>query len=90
MEMKIVINDKKIDEEYERMSYTQTEIAGLGENFLKLVDKTATILEKGGTEDPMALYKAFRGREPSVEPLLRKRGLKLFSLKFCLNIRQRN
>lgn len=35
-----------------------------------------TILEKGGTEDPMALYKAFRGREPSVEPLLRKRGLK--------------
>jgi peptidyl-dipeptidase Dcp len=35
-----------------------------------------TILEKGGTEDPMALYRAFRGREPSVEPLLRKRGLK--------------
>ena len=35
-----------------------------------------TILEKGGTEDPMALYVAFRGREPIVEPLLRKRGLK--------------
>ncbi|HSP91075.1 MAG TPA: M3 family metallopeptidase, partial [Vicinamibacterales bacterium] len=35
-----------------------------------------TILEKAGSEDPMALYKAFRGREPSVEPLLRKRGLK--------------
>jgi peptidyl-dipeptidase Dcp len=35
-----------------------------------------TILEKGGTEDPMTLYKAFRGREPSVEPLLKKRGLK--------------
>ena len=35
-----------------------------------------TILEKGGSDDPMALYKAFRGREPSVEPLLRKRGLK--------------
>jgi peptidyl-dipeptidase Dcp len=35
-----------------------------------------TILERGGTEDPMTLYKAFRGREPSVEPLLRKRGLK--------------
>jgi peptidyl-dipeptidase Dcp len=34
------------------------------------------ILERGGTEDPMTLYKAFRGREPSVEPLLRKRGLK--------------
>ncbi len=35
-----------------------------------------TILEKGGTDDPMALYRAFRGREPSAEPLLRKRGLK--------------
>ncbi len=33
------------------------------------------ILEKGGTEDPMVLYKRFRGREPSIEPLLRKRGL---------------
>ena len=35
-----------------------------------------TILETGGSDDPMTLYKAFRGREPSVEPLLRKRGLK--------------
>ena len=35
-----------------------------------------TILEKGGTEEAMTLYKAFRGREPSVEPLLMKRGLK--------------
>jgi peptidyl-dipeptidase Dcp len=34
------------------------------------------ILEKGGTADAMAMYKAFRGREPSVEPLLEKRGLK--------------
>ncbi|WP_374540838.1 M3 family metallopeptidase [Flavobacterium sp.] len=34
------------------------------------------ILEKGGTEDPMLLYKAFKGAEPSVEPLLKKRGLK--------------
>ncbi len=34
-----------------------------------------TLLEKGGTEDAMALYKKFRGREPSVEPLLVKRGL---------------
>jgi peptidyl-dipeptidase Dcp len=34
------------------------------------------ILEKGGTEDPMELYKRFRGTEPSVEPLLKKRGLK--------------
>jgi peptidyl-dipeptidase Dcp len=33
------------------------------------------ILEKGGTVDPMSLYKTFRGREPDVEPLLRNRGL---------------
>jgi peptidyl-dipeptidase Dcp len=33
------------------------------------------ILEKGGTDDPMKMYKAFRGAEPSVVPLLRKRGL---------------
>ena len=33
------------------------------------------VLEKGGTEDPMVLYKRFRGAEPSIEPLLRKRGL---------------
>lgn len=33
------------------------------------------ILEKGGSEDPMVLYKRFRGAEPSVAPLLRKRGL---------------
>lgn len=33
------------------------------------------ILSKGGTEEPMELYKRFRGREPSVEPLLRRSGL---------------
>jgi peptidyl-dipeptidase Dcp len=33
------------------------------------------ILAKGGSEDPMVLYKRFRGAEPSVEPLLKKRGL---------------
>ncbi len=33
------------------------------------------ILERGGTEDPMVLYKRFRGKEPSIEPLLRNRGL---------------
>ncbi len=33
------------------------------------------ILEKGGTEEAMTLYKRFRGREPVVEPLLVKRGL---------------
>lgn len=34
------------------------------------------ILEKGGTEDPMALYVAFRGKEPDQNALLKKRGLK--------------
>ena len=33
------------------------------------------ILERLGTEDAMTLYRRFRGREPKVEPLLKKRGL---------------
>ena len=33
------------------------------------------ILAAGGTEDPMVLYKRFRGKEPSIEPILEKRGL---------------
>jgi len=33
------------------------------------------ILEKGGSEEPMTLFKAFRGRAPSIEPLLRHSGL---------------
>ncbi|MBS3818418.1 M3 family metallopeptidase [bacterium] len=33
------------------------------------------ILEKGGTENPMVLYKRFRGREPQVKYLLEHRGL---------------
>jgi peptidyl-dipeptidase Dcp len=33
------------------------------------------ILEKGGSIHPMELYKAFRGKEPSVDPLLRRAGL---------------
>jgi peptidyl-dipeptidase Dcp len=34
------------------------------------------VLERGGSEDAMTLYVRFRGKEPSVEPLLEKRGLK--------------
>jgi peptidyl-dipeptidase Dcp len=33
------------------------------------------ILAPGGTDDPMVLYKKFRGREPEIEPLLERRGL---------------
>jgi len=38
--------------------------------------RVRTLLQKGGSEEAMALYKAFRGKEPSVEPLLKARGLK--------------
>ncbi|RZT95694.1 peptidyl-dipeptidase Dcp [Ancylomarina subtilis] len=34
------------------------------------------LLEKGGSEHPMKLYKRFRGQEPSIEPLLKRSGLK--------------
>ena len=34
------------------------------------------ILSRGGTDDVAKLYRAFRGRDPSVEPLLEQRGLK--------------
>lgn len=37
--------------------------------------KFRTLLAKGGTEHPMELYKAFRGHEPSIEPLLIRAGL---------------
>jgi len=34
------------------------------------------ILSRGGSEDEAAMYRAFRGRDPVVEPLLIERGLK--------------
>ena len=33
------------------------------------------ILEKGGSEHPMELYKRFRGSEPKIESLLKRSGL---------------
>jgi len=33
------------------------------------------VLERGGSADAMQMYKDFRGREPSVAPLIEKRGL---------------
>ena len=33
------------------------------------------ILEKGGSEHPMILYKAFRGQEPTADALLKRNGL---------------
>ena len=40
-----------------------------GESFLE------NILERGGSEDPMTLFKRFRGREPSADPFLRHREI---------------
>jgi peptidyl-dipeptidase Dcp len=34
------------------------------------------ILARGGSEEGMALYKKFRGKEPDIEPLLQRRGLR--------------
>ncbi len=41
-----------------------------GEKFL------TTILANGGSQEPMALFKEFRGREPNTEALLRHSGIK--------------
>ncbi|RJG42678.1 oligopeptidase A [Motilimonas pumila] len=38
-------------------------------------DFMTNILEKGGSASPMSLFKAFRGREPSVDALLRHSGI---------------
>ena len=41
----------------------------------KLAAGLKTIYGSGDTRDPMELYRAFRGRDPEVAPLLAKRGL---------------
>lgn len=33
------------------------------------------VLSRGGTDDPMTLYKQFRGKEPDVKPMLKRKGL---------------
>jgi peptidyl-dipeptidase Dcp len=33
------------------------------------------VLSKGGTDNPMTLYKNFRGKEPDVKPMLKRKGL---------------
>jgi len=33
------------------------------------------ILEKGGSEEPMILYKRFRGQEPSINALMQRDGI---------------
>ncbi|MEI7675777.1 MAG: M3 family metallopeptidase [Bacteroidales bacterium] len=34
------------------------------------------VLQNGGTEDPMVLYKRFRGQEPTIDALLKRTGVK--------------
>ena len=34
------------------------------------------IISRGGTDEGMTLYKNFRGQEPSIDPLLKRKGLK--------------
>jgi len=38
-------------------------------------DFRSAVLEAGGSQDPMQLFISFRGREPSIEPLLRHCGI---------------
>ncbi|CCQ69761.1 Oligopeptidase A [Crocosphaera watsonii WH 0402] len=52
----------------------------MGLNDEKAVSSTGkrfrdTVLALGGSLDPMEVFKAFRGREPQTEPLLRHSGL---------------
>ena len=42
----------------------------------ELAGRIKTILSSGNSEDPMKLYEYFSGRKPSVDALLRQRGLK--------------
>jgi len=42
----------------------------------EVAQKFKALLQAGGTEHPMILYKKFRGREPKVEALIKRAGLK--------------
>ncbi len=62
-------------------TYWITMLLKLSKNMVSFDKNTAdlfrhNVLEKGDSEDPMVLYKNFRGAEPSLEPLLKNRGMK--------------
>ena len=42
----------------------------------EIAAKFRTLLTKSGSDEGMVVYKNFRGQEPSIEPLLKRRGLK--------------
>ena len=54
--------------------------AGISEpKVVETIDELEKVLARGDyaiTEDPMVLYKKFRGAEPKIDPLLERRGLK--------------
>ncbi len=43
----------------------------------EVAQKFKALLQAGGSEHPMTLYKKFRGREPRVEALIKRAGLKV-------------
>ena len=47
----------------------EEKVAAIGRRFRD------TVLALGGSRHPMEVFKAFRGREPSTQALLRHRGL---------------
>ena len=42
----------------------------------EIAAKFRTLLTKSGSDEGMTIYRNFRGQEPSIEPLLKRRGLK--------------
>ena len=56
---------------FELVITDEKDLAGLPQSSIN----AARELEMGGSEEPMTLYKRFRGAEPNPEALLRNRGL---------------
>ncbi len=54
---------------YARFSEEGIFNAETGADFLR------TVLSRGGVDEPLELFKQFRGQEPSIDPLLRQAGL---------------
>ena len=52
-----------------KLKEAEEKVAAIGRRFRE------TVLALGGSRHPMTVFKAFRGREPSTQALLRHRGL---------------
>ena len=73
--IEIVEDDMKVRSNFEFSCENKNLLDEYLEKNLSGVLYREYILEKGGTADPMFLYKKFRGKEPGIEPLLKRRGL---------------